>query len=200
MTVQEYQKYLATKANEIQAFISRVLPVKVGEMAQRHYQDNFRKSGFVNGGLAPWQRSKRQSGKGTSAGYGTLLSQERNLMKGVEYTAGVAKVRVHNDVPYASVHNFGETVHPTVTPKMRRFAWAKFFEGAGIKKTDTAKAKKEKTEAASKDTLAWRGMALTKKQKLSIKMPQRQFLGESKELNEQIAKTREDGLTKILKF
>jgi hypothetical protein len=36
------------------------LPRKVGVIATNHFKDNFRKSGFVNGGVRPWQKTKRQ--------------------------------------------------------------------------------------------------------------------------------------------
>ena len=34
------------------------LPRKVGVIATNYFKDNFRKSGFVNGGVRPWQKTK----------------------------------------------------------------------------------------------------------------------------------------------
>ena len=44
----------------------------------------------------------------------------------------------------------------------------------------------------------WRGLALTKKKKLNIRIPQRQFLGESEELNEKIEKKVAEKIINIL--
>ncbi len=180
MTVEQFTKELQAKVSSLEQLAKRQLPIKVGALAKRHYQDNFRKGGFVNGGLKPWQRSKRQSGGGSDASYGTLLSRERNLMQGIKYVPGNGSVVVSNPLVYAPTHNWGGVVHPNVTPKMRKFAWAMHYKAEG--------------EEADK----WKRLALTKKQKLSIKIPQRQFLGESEELNTQIQQTVESELNKII--
>ena len=49
----------------------------------------------------------------------------------------------------------------TVTPKMRRYAWAQHYrEAGGDKKKDTF----------------WKRLALTKKTKLTVRIPQRRFM------------------------
>lgn len=45
----------------------------------------------------------------------------------------------------------------------------------------------------------WKGLALTRKKKLKVKIPQRQFIGESAELNKQIRQTVEAEIRNILK-
>ena len=96
------------------------------------------------------------------------------------------QVRITNPVPYAAIHNYGGTIntHPSVTKKMRRFAWAKFYSLAGVKKGE--KIPKDVPPEASK----WRALALTKKTQLNITadIPQRQFIGDSAELREKIDK------------
>ena len=52
---------------------------------------------------------------------------------------------------------------------------------------------KEKQEA-----LKWKRLALTKKKKLRIKIPQRQFIGESRELSEKIDRKMENEIRNIL--
>ena len=44
----------------------------------------------------------------------------------------------------------------------------------------------------------WKGLALTRKKKLSIRIPQRQFIGESEELNEKIEKKITEKIFNIL--
>lgn len=216
MTIEEFNKYAATKLKEFEELANRDFPIKVGAMAQRHFEDNFYKSGFVNDGLKPWQRSKRQSGSSAYARRGTLIGgANANLMGGIKYIPNGNKVTVFNKVPYAPTHNWGETIHPTVTPKMRRFAWAKYFQAIGAppkgvsRKVAAPKPLKGRIKKGSsvftpknislnKEALMWKGLALTKKEKLSIKMPQRQFLGESKELNDKIREKLQTELEKVL--
>lgn len=64
-------------------------------------------------------------------------------------------IRFGTDVQYAPVHEYGDTVHPTVTNKMRSWAWAKFFETGDTK---------------------FKAIALTKKNTLDIRIRERPFL------------------------
>lgn len=102
-------------------------------------------------------------------------------------------------MPYAAIHNEGGTIntHPTVTPKMRKMAWARAYAIAGIKVKGKKKLPKELPAEARK----WKALALTKKAKLDIKatIPQRRFLGESAELTKKINDKIEEEVTKILK-
>lgn len=203
MTVQEFAREINRKSRELSDLIQRKMPVLVGRMAKDHYQDNFRKGGEVNGGLKKWTPAKRLSSGSSSAGanYGTLLSGRNHLFSSVSYTPGAARVRVHNYAPHASTHNDGGTVEPTVTPKMRRFAWAKYYEAGGGKKNagnGKRKGKNAGSGGENKEAEFWKNFALTKKKKLSIKMPVRRFLGESKELNKEILDKQEAEIRKII--
>ena len=166
------------------------MPVFAGRIAVNHVQDNFRKGGFTNDGVTPWKKSNRElhGGKGASSNYGTLLSGRNRLYNTTKYTPGDGRAIIENNEVYAGVHNWGGTISPTVTPKMRKFAWAKFYAAGGGKKDQPIGA----------DAKFWRGMALTKKTKLNIKMPQRQFLGASKEMNEEIRNKLDTELEKIM--
>ena len=59
MDIKEFSKQLNSKKKEIQALTHRRMPVIAGKMAKEHFQENFRKGGFVNDGLHPWPRSRR---------------------------------------------------------------------------------------------------------------------------------------------
>jgi phage gpG-like protein len=56
---------------------------------------------------------------------------------------------------YAAIHEFGGITEPNVTPRMRGFAWWKF-----------------KTTGES----MWKALALTRKKKLSIRIPARPYM------------------------
>jgi phage gpG-like protein len=183
MTQQEYIRELQKQKGKVTELFRRKLPVIVGSMAKDHYQDNFRKGGFVNNGLKKWEPAKRiTSGRGgASAQYGTLLSSRNHLFNSIQYIPGDARVTISNPVPYAAAHQFGETITVPITPKMRRFAWAKHYEAGGGSDSGVGGEKSTNTEASF-----WRGLALTKKTSLNIKMPARPFIGESAELTKKI--------------
>lgn len=209
MDIKEFSKQIKAKRKELDELMKRKMPVLAGRMAQDHYQDNFRQGGFVNGGLHPWKKAKRLSsgGKDAASQYGTLLSSRDHLFSSIKYVPGDYRVKVSNDLIYAPVHNWGGTVSPTVTPQMRRFAWAKYYEASG-KTQKAAKGKRkgkkkdsatnDKTMAENPEALRWKRLALTKKKNLRIKIPKRQFIGESKELSDKIAEKTENEIRNIL--
>lgn len=203
MDIKDFSALLKAKQKELDTLMRRELPVKVGRMAKDHYQDNFRKGGFVNGGLRRWPVTKRQrsGSKSAAAGYGPLLSRRNHLFSSVKYTPGDYRVRVANDVKYAPPHNWGGETRPTVTPRMRKFAWAMYYKAAGIRKKAAKGKRKGKTRQRELPPEAgmWKGLALTRRKKLKVKIPQRQFIGESTELNKQIRQTVETEIRNILK-
>ena len=186
------EKFMERERKALEKLMRREMPVIAGRMAQEHFQNNFRQGGFVNGGLHPWPKAKRLSSGRTDAAsnYGTLLSGRNHLFKSIKYIPSDYRVKISNDVLYAPIHNWGDTVHPAVTDKMRKWAWRQFYKSAGIRKNASKKTKalRLKEAAANPQAQMWRGLALTKKKKLNIHIPQRQISGESEELNEKIEK------------
>jgi phage gpG-like protein len=186
MNLQDFSRTLAQKRKELDRLMSHTLPVKVGAMAKAHYQDNIReRQGFLNNGLHKWEKTKRQmsGGKAAASNYGALQSSRMHLYGSLKYVPDAYRVVVSSGLKYAPVHNWGGSVQPTVTPKMRKFAWAMHYKEAGRDK--------------NKDT-QWKRLALTKKTKLNIRIPQRQFLGESQELNQQIQQKMDSEVRNIL--
>lgn len=163
MDIQDFNRRLLQKKKQLDDLMHRKMPVLAGNIAKRHIEEDFRKGGFTHGGFHKWKETKRQKGgeKGANAQYGPLLSGRNYLSGSIEYTPGDAQVTVFTRAPYAGVHNWGGILRPTVTPKMRRFAWAQHYREAGTDK--------------KKDTF-WKRLALTKKSKLTITIPQRQFM------------------------
>ena len=199
MELKEFSALIKAKRKELDELMKRKMPVLAGRMAKDHYQNNFRQGGFVNNGLRSWPKAKRISAGGTSTAsqYGTLLSSRNHLFSSVKYVPSDYRVRVANDLIYAPVHNWGGTLHPTVTPRMRKFARAKYNQSGGGQKNATEGTKSAKNEEPA-EALKWKKLALTKKEKLDVKVPQRQYLGESKELSEKIAVKTEEEIRKIL--
>ena len=172
------------KKSEINKLVRKKMPVHAGRIAVNHVQENFRKGGFVNNGLTKWKPSNRELHGGN---HRTLLSGRNHLYSSTRYVPGDAKVTIKNDLPYAGIHNFGGTITTTVTPRMRAFAWAKFYALGG------------REQPVAPNVGFWKNFAITTKKKITIKMPQRQFLGESKEMNEAIRAKIDTELEKIFK-
>ena len=199
MTDQEFIELLQTRRGEIDRLVNRVLPIKVGALAKAHFRENFRLSGFMNGGLRQWPATRRQQtgGKSAAANYGPLLSRRNHLFGSIGYKPGPGYVVIGTSLPYAAIHNDGGTVGPTVTLKMRKFAWAMYYKALGRKaggkaaknggpgNTAGKKSGKKGKKAAtvSPEAERWKALALTRKQKLSITIPKRPFIGDSQELN-----------------
>ncbi len=171
--------------------INHRLPIYVGRTAIRHYQNNFLQGGYVDGGLHPWPPAKKlqSSSGGAASGYKTLLSSRKPLYSSFHYAAGVGGVTVSNDAEYAKIHQEGGIIHPKVTPRMRKYAWARYY-------ADKPGGKKGK--GATGDSEMWKGLALTRKRELTIKIPARPFIGKSAELSENIEKWVEKEVTNIL--
>lgn len=163
MNIQEFNRKMLQKQKQLTDLMHRKMPVLAGNLAKRHIEEDFRKGGFTHNGFRKWPETKRQKsgGTGASSQYGPLLSGRNYLSGSIEYTPGDGQVTVFTRVPYAALHNRGGTTHPTVTPKMRRYAWAQHYKEAGDDK--------------KKDTF-WKRLALTKKEKLTVTIPQRQFM------------------------
>lgn len=176
---------LEAKKKKLEALRDKVLPVKVGNVAVNHFKQNFREGGFRDGGLQKWKTTRRQESgdKSASSQYGPLLSRQNHLMQSIHYVPEAGKVTVINDVDYAQAHNTGMNVMHRVTPKMRRFAWARFFAASGIKKTDSKEVKKNKEAAMNDKDKFWKGLALTRRKSIIQHIPQRKFMGHGKELN-----------------
>ena len=182
---QNIDRIFAELAKKVQREVQINLPRKVGIIAKNHFTDNFRKGGFVDSSLEPWQTTKRQqSGRGAEGKYTPLTSRRDHLMRSITSHPRPGEVTIINDVEYANIHNEGGVVNPKVTDKMRRFAWYKVYSLAGIRKGSKKKGKTAKPLPPEAE--AWKAIALTKKSRLHIKIPQRKFIGDSRALNKKI--------------
>lgn len=192
MDAKNIAKIILTAPKEVEKALRDTLPRKAAVIAKNHFRQNFRDAGFHDGGLHPWKKTRRQEmgDKRTP-----LTSQRNHLMSSIDTIATPGQVIVVNPVPYAAIHNDGGTIHshPTITPKMRKMAWAKVYALSGVKKGE--KLPKELPKLAEK----WRALALTKKEKLNITidMPKRQFIGNSRELSQKLHKIITDTFIQI---
>ena len=85
--------FLHQKRAEIERAIHRTIPAKARRLAKSHFQDNFRKGSFVDGGLQPWARKKRTDK------YGPLMSGRQDLYGSISYRPGDACISIGTEVP-----------------------------------------------------------------------------------------------------
>ena len=189
MTPKEFEALLRKNRTALAKCVNRVLPVKLGQKAQSLFRKNFRDGGFFG---SAWQETKREQsgGRDASSLYSPLTSSRNHLMSSVQYTPGNATVTIYNHVVYAALHNQGGTVYPTVTPQMRKFAWAKFYENGGGKK---------ESAVISEEAEMWKRLALTRKSRLSVRIPQRRFMGAHPILQQELQNIIITEINKILK-
>ena len=96
---------------------------------------------------------------------GSLMMRTGMLRKSItSQIVGGDSIRWTSSVPYADIHNSGGTI--TITPKMKGFFWYRFRIATG-----------GDNKNINPEALFWRAMAL-KKIGSTIKIEQRQFIGE----------------------
>ena len=156
MDFKELERLMNRKAKEIRAYANARFPAQAGNAAIRFINGNFRAQGWQGRTFQKWKPNSRR---------GRVLVKTGHLRSATYYVTGVAKVIVRNTMPYAAIHNQGGTLNIPVTDKMRRYAWAMYYRQGGGKKKG----------GNSRQAGKWKGLALTKKTFLNIKIEQRQF-------------------------
>jgi len=136
--------------------------------------DRFREQAWHDRHREPWPDRKVDTGK-------ALLNFSSHLVKSIRVVSVSDKIVIIGTyVPYAQIHNEGGETHPTVTEKMRKFAWYM-------------------TKKDAKNADKWKALALTKKNKLTVKIKKRQFLGNSEKFNRDLNDTFNKLFQKALK-
>lgn len=128
---------------------------------------------------------------------GSLLVDSGALRRSIKYSINGNKITWTSDLPYAAIHNTGGKIK--VTPKMKRFFWAKYNEyNKKIKKGKKGQVLQSKANKNNYDEAQfWKAMAL-KKVGTFIKIPQRQFIGESPDVKQRIEKITNKYVNKLL--
>ncbi len=115
------------------------------------FDKNFSRGGFFS---KPWP--KRRDGSSTH------LNNTGRLRRSITARISGHSVIFTSSEPYAAIHNYGGTI--TVTPKMKKFFWAKFKETGQER---------------------YKHLALMKTG-AKIRIPQRQFIGHSPEVTKAV--------------
>lgn len=137
------------------------------------FDRNFERKAFFS---KKWDKRKRE-------GKGTLLVQTGKLRRSIRSQVRGQSVVFSSSEPYAAIHNEGGTL--TVTAKMRRFFWAKYYEAGGKIKYNKSGSMSKGSIRLSAEAEMWQKMAL-KKVGSKIVIPQRQFLGDAPEVSKAV--------------
>lgn len=195
MPAPDLQGIIQKQVKELIRLKDRVLPVKVGRAVRDSIRENFRKGGFYGAAWSPPMRIEQ--GFDSGPGYGTLLSGTNHLMMSTDYFPEPGRVTIQNTLVYAQIHNDGGEI--TVTKRMKQFFWSQYYKKGlvgGMYERGKGKKSKQKAEALSKEAEFWRNMAL-KKVGSTIKIPQRQFMGEHPEVDRIIREIINNELSKF---
>lgn len=129
-------------------------------------------------------------------GKGTLMVQTGKLRRSIRSKVDKESVTWTSSEPYAAIHNEGGTI--TVTAKMKRYFWAKFYELAGKVKYKKDGSTGRSSVKLSKQAEFYRNLALMKVGS-KIEIPQRQFLGDSPEVRQCVKTACKDQLNAVVK-
>lgn len=161
--------------------ILKDIKVELGDEFDR----NFERQGFFS---EKWQRRKSPTRPG-----GAILLDTGKLRRSIKSSSTSDSIVFSSDLPYASIHNEGGEIK--VTRKMKAYFWHKYYEATGSfgrKKNGEAR-KDKRTVQLSTEAGFWKLLALMKEGS-SIKIPKRQFLGASPEVEQAVREIIEENL------
>lgn len=165
--------------------IKKERPRMVAIEAKKFFKESFVKGGWTDRAYQPWVKRTSPLG-GKKILIGGAGANTMNLMQSIRtLEESDSRVRTGTDLIYSEIHNEGGTI--TVTAKMKKFWWAKYYEFAKKTKTNkdgkSMRITKANREFGTKAEFC-KAMALMKIGK-KIKIPKRQYLGESATLMKQ---------------
>lgn len=150
------------------------------------FDRNFERQGFFS---EAWQRRKSPTRPG-----GSILIDTGGLRKSIHSKSTDSSITFYSDAPHAEIHNEGGEI--TVTAKMKRFFWAKYYSATGSfgRKKNGERRNDKRTIQLSAEAEFWMHLALMKVGS-TIKIPRRQFLGHSPEVEQSVREIIEENLT-----
>lgn len=171
--------------SQIKEVFRRVLKdiqVELGE----EFDENFERQAFFS---KAWARRKSPTRPG-----GHILVDSGRLRQSVTSRTTDNSITFFTNEPYAAIHNEGGEIK--VTAKMKRFFWHKYYSATGSfgRKKDGERRNDKRTNQLATEADFWKAMALMKVG-ATIKIPQRQFLGTSPEVETAVRQIIEENLT-----
>lgn len=155
---------MVRRLSEAKLYLADDVKTVVGVEAVNHFKGSFQNEGFTDSNLQKWASRKSKRAGGTNSQ--KILTKSGELGDSIDYRVEGDTVIIYTDKVYAQIHNEGGEI--TVTPQMKKMFWAKMFEAKNAGDTGTAE--------------QYKFMALAK----TIKIPKREFMGDSKQLVDNI--------------
>lgn len=154
------------------------------------FDRNFERQGFFS---EAWQRRKSPTRPG-----GSILIDTGGLRKSIRSKSTDSSITFYSDAPHAEIHNEGGEI--TVTAKMKRFFWAKYYAATGSfgRKKNGEKRKDKRTIQLTEEAEFWKHLALMKVGK-TITIPRRRFMGYSPEVEKMVCEIVEENLEEFFK-
>ena len=154
------------------------------------FDRNFERQGFFS---EAWQRRKSPTRPG-----GSILIDTGGLRRSIHSRISGDSITFESTAAHAAIHNEGGEI--VVTEKMKRFFWYKYMNAAGAlafcRRKDGSLRKEKGTRQISTEAEFWKHMALMKVGKI-IKIPRRQFIGYSPEVEHLVTEIIEENLTEF---
>lgn len=167
----------------VKNYIDNDAPDVIGTLAVNHAQDSFVDEGYTDVQFQAWKEVKRrETGKGKPRDQTRpILSDTGDLKDSIRYEKNGNLIQIGTDVKYAKTHNEGGTI--TLPARSETFTRVRHSSG-------------KKKGKFSGGTTSGKGFTFKESK---ITMPQRQFIGKSKQLEEQIKEKIKRDLKRITK-
>lgn len=166
-------------------FMSKLLNDLRVELSDE-FDKNFERKAFFNKRWKPRKHGRK----------GTLMMVTGKLRRSLRSSVNGRSITWTSSEPYAAIHNEGGTI--TVTAKMKRFFWAKYYEAGGKIKYNKSGAMSKSSQRASDEAEYYKSLALMRVGS-KITIPERRFIGEAEQVTACVEKAVKDGLNNVLK-
>lgn len=176
-------KALESRLKQMQVQLAATLkrlPRELAEIAVGESMSNFRRESFDG---VKWPARKLQLERNKGRG---LLIDKGRLRRSIRIiSVSRNSFTLGSDVPYAQIQNEGGQI--AITPKMRKFFWAKFYEASESieARKDGSVSLNSTNKAIGAEAMGWRGLALKRG---PLKIPKRQFIGATSSLYNRMEK------------
>lgn len=172
--------------NDVARIIKQILKDIRVEM-EDEFKTNFERQAFFS---EAWERRKspiRNEGR-------AILIDTGQLRRSISSRVTENSVIFYTDLPYAAIHNEGGEIK--VTKRMKGYFWHKYYEATGSfgRKKDGTLRRTKKNARLTTEADFYKWMAL-KKEGSTIKIPRRQFIGTSPEVEQAVRKIIEENIT-----
>lgn len=176
---------LSAQVKEVFRRILNDLGVELGD----EFDQNFERQAFFS---EAWQKRKSPTRPG-----GHILVDTGGLRMSITSRITENSITFSTTHPAAAIHNEGGDIK--VTARMKKFFWHKYYDATGSfgRRKDGTLRKDKRTLQLTDEAAFWKAMALMKVGSV-IRIPRRQFLGTSPEVENIVRGIIEENLTEYV--